>query len=303
MALKTITGTAAGTCLECGFVNSSAEGATTKNCTGCSTRVVLSFVRGEYSDRHPCDPACQYAIGNFCVCACGGENHRAGYIDEHLVPVWVRQRDTERHTARVARAEGKAAAARASAAEGMAALLAEHPGLEGLAHERYNDEYGFAADMRRALENGAMSDRQVTAALAMIERDERRERQQAERDTERAALLAAGVTVPTGRQQITGTIVAVKEQEDRFSYTGGVQYRLIIKAEAGWLVMGTLPGSLEPTDYTGGDSDDVGSWQHWLRHLPGRRVTMTVTLDGPGDDADPLFGFYKRPSRAAYVTG
>lgn len=282
---------AAGTCLSCGHV--SAAAATTggvKTCSGCGERVALTLVRGEHSERQPCDDRCQYAIGTFCSCSCGGDNHRAGYIHEDLVPAWVRERDAARHTARGQRAAGNAAAKRERAAAGMAALLAEVPELEGLFDARYDNASGFATDMRAALEGGEMSVRQIRAAVDMIERDEKRIRARAEREQAQDAARAAGVTVPVGRRVVTGVITAVKDQ---VGYAGDVKYRLIVRSDEGWSMMGSLPTSLR----TGADGFMIYGFQETF---PGRRVTLTVTLDGPGE-RDQLFGFYSRPTKAAFI--
>ncbi len=290
----------AGTCLACGFVNASSDPNVTRmSCGGCAANVTLSWVTGRHNGRIPCDDRCQYATGPICSCSCGGRNHRAGYIHVERVPVWVRERDAKRHAAKIDRAKGKAAAARKAAADGQAALLADHPALAGLADERYDDDFGFMGDMRRALESGSMTDRQIAAAVNAVLRDQARDAREKARADEAEALIAAGVAVPEGRQVITGEVIAVREQENHFSYHGGVVRKLIIKTDAGWKVMGTLPKSLEPESWHGGGKDDEGSYQHWFHGLVGRRVTLTGTVEKGRQD--PLFGFYSRPSKASYV--
>jgi hypothetical protein len=294
-----ILGVAAGTCLECGWVNADLTGGTRKACDNCKADVKLSFVQGRHSDRHPCDPACQYAVGSYCVCACGGANHRAGYIDGGMVPVWVRDRDAKRHAERAARAASKADATRKRHAEQMAALLAEHPELEGLFDPRYDGADGFPADMRAACETGEMSPRQVDAAIRMIERDAARDKAQAEREAATAALIAAGVEVAEGKREIVGEIVRISSKESHFGYQSKTVWQITVKTDDGCKIMGTIPGTLCPTDYNGGTADDEGSWQWHLNQLIGKRVKLTGTVKR--SDRDQTFGFYSRPGKASLI--
>jgi hypothetical protein len=41
--------------------------------------VMLSKVKGTYSDKHTCDSRCLNARGHDCTCSCGGVNHGRGY--------------------------------------------------------------------------------------------------------------------------------------------------------------------------------------------------------------------------------
>lgn len=41
--------------------------------------MMLERLYGTYSSA-ACDPSCQFAVGNECVCSCGGANHRAGFL-------------------------------------------------------------------------------------------------------------------------------------------------------------------------------------------------------------------------------
>ncbi|UCC72038.1 MAG: hypothetical protein JSV86_16970 [Gemmatimonadota bacterium] len=95
----------------------------------------------------------------------------------------------------------------------------------------------------------------------------------------RAAKLAAGgVTVPTGKTRVEGTVVAVT-WKDGF-YPG---YKMLVEADAGWRVWGTLPAALRDED---GEPVVV----------KGDRIAFTGTLKASDDD--PAFGFVSRPSGA-----
>lgn len=135
----------------------------------------------------------------------------------------------------------------------------------------------------RARQYGSVSDKQV----ALIERlmgwlDEAEQRRVA-REAERAAKTASDVTLPTeGRQQITGEIVSISTQDNDF----GVRIVMTVRDDRGFAVWGTLPRSLDPGH---------GS----LDNLRGKRCTFTAAIEA--SDRDPLFGFFKRPTRASYL--
>jgi hypothetical protein len=106
----------------------------------------------------------------------------------------------------------------------------------------------------------------------------------AEREARREALLAAGVAVPEGRSTVTGVIVSVRV-EDNY-YNGGVMVKMLVETDDGFRLWGTMPRSLE------GNYNTVSAEE-------GDTVTFTATL-APSDD-DPLFGFFKRPTKASIV--
>jgi hypothetical protein len=295
------TGVAAGACLGCGHVNAAAQppAATVTRCGGCGHRVLLTWVRGIHNDTVPCDARCQYAVGPACSCSCGGRNHRRGYIDPGLVPAYIRERDAQRHADRLARAAAKSAAARAAHADRMAALLETYPILEGLLDGRYDGDTGFMGDMRTALERGAMTDRQITAAENALERDAARERTRAERDAERAALAATGVVLAEGRRVLEGEIVRVSHKESHFGHHEKTIWQITVRLADGCQVMGTLPADLRPTSYTGGGLDDQDSWQWHMARLAGRTVAFIATV--ARSTRDVTFGFYTRPAKARFT--
>lgn len=260
-----------GMCPGCGYVLAE-EGhiGERARCPSCGAAVRLVQVEAEYSGARPCDDRCQFATGPRCVCACGGVNHCAGYIDVPTVPGWVRDRDRNR-------AEERKRKARRTAEDRRAVLLAEHPELGDLLGDRYADAVGFLGDMRSALEAGRMTERQVSAAVRAVRRD----RQRAERDAREAELVAAGVAVPEGRHTFTGVIRTVK-RVPAFHGPGTVVKGMIAHAD-GWRVWGTLPRALRGEE------------------LAGREVVVTATLQPSGND--PLFGFFARPMLGAPTRG
>ena len=108
----------------------------------------------------------------------------------------------------------------------------------------------------------------------------------AEREARRAALLEAGVSVPEGRTTVTGVIVSIKAEETFYTYSGGVTLKMLVETEEGFRLWGTMPRALE------GNYNTVSAEE-------GDTVTFTATLTASDDD--PLFGFFKRPTKASIV--
>lgn len=50
-------------------------------CPTCGREVQLVRVSAQVDEVIPCDPSCMMATRPDCVCACGGENHGASWID------------------------------------------------------------------------------------------------------------------------------------------------------------------------------------------------------------------------------
>ena len=118
---------------------------------------------------------------------------------------------------------------------------------------------------------GKLSEKQIafverlhTEALAKV-KDKAKEIKKAQK------LIDSGVKLTEGRQEIEGTIQSVKLVENDF----GSAYKAVIVLDSGLKVYGTVPGNAL------GDAGDKV------------KFVGTVTPS----DRDPLFGFYKRPSK------
>lgn len=92
---------------------------------------------------------------------------------------------------------------------------------------------------------------------------------------EKAALAATGLRCPAGKVSLTGTILSLKEQPG-YSY-GSVEYKIVIDLKDGTKVWGSLPRAFWETAKVG---DTIA-------------FSATVTVS----DRDPLFGFFKRPTK------
>lgn len=128
---------------------------------------------------------------------------------------------------------------------------------------------------------GDISDNQFKYLGVLLERINTRAERKAQREAERAAAKPC----PSGRIQIVGTVLNTKYQESMFGET----LKMLVKAEDGWLVYGTVPSSLEIFD--------DGDLQRGLQHGDRIRFKATVT---PSEN-DEKFGFFKRPTGAELI--
>jgi hypothetical protein len=143
-------------------------------------------------------------------------------------------------------------------------------------HPSYHKiSYGVATlnDIRQRIRRkGALSDKQLalvgklySEALAKLDQDRERAQQV-------AAAVANGLRAPEGRVAVEGTVVSTKWVESDF----GGAYKCLVDFGNGTRAYGTLPASA--------DSAERGS-----------KVSFTATFEVSAKD--PLFAFYKRPSK------
>lgn len=279
---------AGGVCEECGFVNVVDGAQRTMRCGGCGQRVRLTYVQATYNGQQPCDDRCQYAVSALCSCSCGGRNHRAGYIEVDLVPVWVRDRDRKRHQEKRQRAEAKAQAQRQARQEKAAArraeLLGRLPVLARLDDPAYAQHRSlFLAAMHDAWLRGIMTDRQAEAAARALGDEQRRQDEQRQREERARAAKARGEKLRGGRTTVTCRIVKVRDVESPFGYRRR-EWKMTVETTQGWRLYGTLPAALMP---------ERGSCD-WDAQLRGRVVTLAVTIK-PKDGED-AFGYFSRPT-------
>lgn len=143
-------------------------------------------------------------------------------------------------------------------------------GYEGMRHT-------FISRVRRY---GSVSDKFVRATMRDMARTERREE-------ERAAQAALDKPVIEGRIEILGEVLSSKWQDNDF----GGRNVMTVRDDRGFKVWGSVPASLEHAADQIEVDGDYG--------LKGRRVRFTATITK--SDRDETFGFFKRPSKAAFV--
>ncbi len=129
---------------------------------------------------------------------------------------------------------------------------------------------------------GSISDKQFDYLGTLLTRIDTR----AEREAKRKAEDEAAKPCPTGRIEVTGTVLTTKYQESVYGET----LKMLVKADDGWKVWGTVPSILEI--FTDGDI------QRGLQHGDRVRFKAQVTPS----DTDTKFGFFKRPTQAEVIS-
>lgn len=241
-----------------------------------------------------CDPRCMGAVGPSCECACGGENHGGSWStvgrtrthEEFADAVAKRQA----HLAKVEENRRKRAAAKAAetrkANEAWRAANADV--VTFLANTDNFGDFDFLWEMSATLDReGTLTERQTAAVRRCAERHAKWAAKREQEEKARAAKLAKGKPMPTGRVEITGTVVSTKWVEDDYSYHGGSILKMLVETADGWRVYGTVPSDLKPSSFNGEDAAKGFG-------LKGATVTFTATIK-PKEDA---FGIFSRPTRA-----
>lgn len=128
---------------------------------------------------------------------------------------------------------------------------------------------------------GSVSDKQLGFVRTLVERIPQRAALEAKRAEEKAN----AANCPTGRVEVTGTVLKTEYYDSNYGET----LKMVVKDDSGFLVFGTVPSSLQLVT--------VGEVQRGLEK--GNRVKFTANVT-PGD-RDPKFGFYKRPTKASIL--
>jgi hypothetical protein len=205
------------------------------------------------------------ALGRPYCFDCGGSGSRTVLVSSARATA---RKHAKADAERLAKAAAFAAEAPAREAK-RAAYAAAHPGVLAWVDANWQRSE-FARSLFAALGNGKEFTEAQTAAVERI----------IAKDAEHAASRKA---LAEGRRVLSGTVVSVKEELDRFSYTERYVYKLTVEIDGeGARVYGSMP------------SDLLG-----LGVEKGSRVTFTATVKR--SDKDEAFGFYSRPTKAAIV--
>lgn len=92
----------------------------------------------------------------------------------------------------------------------------------------------------------------------------------------REALKPPKAPVPAGRVEVTGTVISTREEWSQY----GTQFKALVEDDRGFRLWGNLPSAI-------------------YRAEKGDRVTFVAALTASRDDE--FFGFWKRPTKAAYL--
>lgn len=177
---------------------------------------------------------------------------------------------------RAARKAAKQAAEEQAAAAAVAEWMVQYPREAALLHETGAGQFVASVTEQVLINHKVPSEKQMSVLTRIVE------------DREAAAAKPAA-EVPEGRVEITGTIISRKFVENAY----GTTTKLLIEDDRGFRVYGTMPKGLNIADNkTRYSAEDI-------IELPGRRVTLTATLERSAKD--PAFGFYARPAKARLI--
>ena len=137
------------------------------------------------------------------------------------------------------------------------------------------EERTVADIVSKLVRYGSISEKQQSFLRSLLEKIAQRPA----REAQRAAESEAAAPCPTGRVVVEGEVLTVKAQ-DGYAY-GSTVLKVLVKADAGWKVWGTLPASIEGA-------------------VRGSRVRFVAAVEPSNDD--PKFGFFKRPTKAELLS-
>jgi hypothetical protein len=133
---------------------------------------------------------------------------------------------------------------------------------------------------------GQLSEKQADLAVRIYGEAVQKLANAADEIAAKEAAIIAGVRAPEGRQSVTGIILSIKFVDNDF----GGSFKGLFDLGNGTRIYGTIPNSLleaaQFVDGKGWVSSGVKS---------GDKVSFTATFEI--SEKDPLFSFYKRPSK------
>ncbi|MGH7192355.1 MAG: hypothetical protein ACREJM_02340 [Candidatus Saccharimonadales bacterium] len=142
----------------------------------------------------------------------------------------------------------------------------------------YREELIVKDMVGKLVKYGSISEKQTNFLRKLVGDIANRANLEAKRanlEAKRAAEKAAAADCPTGRVEITGTVI----KKEYYDSAYGETLKMVVKDDSGFLVFGSVPSSIRPER--------------------GDRVKFTATVTP--SDRDPKFGFCKRPSKASIL--
>lgn len=174
--------------------------------------------------------------------------------------------------------------------EQMAAAEAQYPELS--VWWELISEDNFLMDLWSKAFDKELTEKQVAAAAKAVSR----RAEWAAKKVEEAKAKAALPPAPSGKVEVTGTVVKVDYKESQF----GGAWKMIVEGPEGWKVWSTVPAKLIDAameEQAARDSSDDEEYVGWSDFIVGRKITFTATLEP--SDRDKSFAFAKRPTKAA----
>lgn len=169
-------------------------------------------------------------------------------------------------------------------AEAKAAFYRDHAAEATYLFDEERPYDGFFDDLKRKLETyGELSEKQ----LACITRNVEREAAKQARIAEHQAQMINAPALTVGRHVIEGTVLSTKVVESAY----GDQLKMLVELADGNRVYGSVPAKLESV-WTPGEAPRLID--------RGDVVRFSAAVEVSNDDTH--FGFYKRPTKAEFIS-
>lgn len=123
-----------------------------------------------------------------------------------------------------------------------------------------------------------LTDKQIHAGADAIQRE-------LDRNSQRAAAQKMD-PLEEGRQQISGTVISVKQEQDDYSPYGGMAIKITVALASGHRVYGTCPSSLVKAMHDAGNTSDA---------LRGKTVEFAAAIKRSNQND---FAIFSRPTKA-----
>ena len=194
--------------------------------------------------------------------ACGGAKGRYIGLQGLAASARARGRSETKFIAANCKGSPERLEKRRVAAQAARSFLAEHVGLAGALAASSRGTHILRSFAQQLATRGSLSERQVAAAFKVA-----------------ADVTAAPpvINVPEGRQTVEGEIISIKEYFN--SYTGGMDFKMLVLDPRGFKVFGSVPRSIT------------------TEAERGVKVRFTARLEAK----ELGFGFFKRPTQAEVI--
>jgi hypothetical protein len=141
-------------------------------------------------------------------------------------------------------------------------------------------------DLRsKVRQHGSLSEKQEAFSLSLHKQAEEIIVSCAEEVIKRVKAIESGVRSPEGKQTISGVIASIKWVDNDF----GGAFKCLINLDNGTKCYGTLPTTQHET------SENINN--AWVKFQAEKDDKVTFTASFEVSQKDPLFSFYKRPTK------
>ena len=155
---------------------------------------------------------------------------------------------------------------------------------DGMQHE----ESTIISVVDSIIKYGRISDKQAEYIRALLARIPERAERKAAQDAKRAEEQANAQDCPNGRATIRGTVLKTEYRETQYGET----LKMLVKSDDGWKCWGSVPSCLQYFELPNGDE------QRGLKN--GDVIEFSANFERSRDDSK--FGFFKRPTKAQFIS-